>query len=405
MKRLAALLVEPHARYQYANVLHGIRLGVAVILALLMNLITRFPHGEWTTITVFIVLGLLQYQGAIYTKAKERVLGTVFGIIAGLCVLGLDYVTGSWTVVYYTSIGVVSALIGYAAVKQLGYIGLLTGITMMMIISGAQQNALGEDGVYRVLNVLIGTGVSVAATLILPLKSTLMWRFLLSSNLDACATLYAGVGDHVDHSEPAIPQSTNTPRLTKLRTRHSSADDGEVPVDRSLNQALASINKRLLTVRGHIASTANEAKINKQTLEDIQRTHRNIIGTIDLLLQAAPRLARTDIDEDNHVLLQHYQHELSHAMRHVAAVLRSPSDQEFRPITRILVADYPSVARLSFEWQGYFWLTQTLQQQLQTLSDLLQESKPKWYAASGLRYQRHAQQRIRRAGGESDLDL
>lgn len=404
MKRLAALLVEPHARYQYANVLHGIRLGVAVILALLVNIITRFPHGEWTTITVFIVLGLLQYQGAIYTKAKERVLGTVFGIIAGLCVLGLDYVTGSWTVVYYTSIGVVSALIGYAAVKQLGYIGLLTGITMMMIISGAQQNALGEDGVYRVLNVLIGTGVSVAATLILPLKSTLMWRFLLSSNLDACATLYAGVGDHVEQGELETSKPTNTPRLIKLRTRYSSGED-EIPVDRNLSQALARINKRLLTVRGHIAATANETKINKQTLEDIQRTHRNIIGTIDLLLQASPRLARTGIDEDNRVLLQHYQHELTHAMRHVAAVLRSPSEQEFRPITRILVADYPSVGQLSFEWQGYFWLTQTLQQQLQTLSDLLQESKPKWYAASGVRYQRREQQRIRRAGGESELDL
>ena len=407
MKRLPALLIEPYARYQHANVLHGIRLGVAVVLALLMNLITRFPHGEWTTITVFIVLGLLQYQGAIYTKAKERVMGTMLGIVAGLCVLGLDYVTGSWTVIYYTSIGAVSALIGYAAVKQLGYTGLLTGITMMMIISGAEQNALGEDGLYRVLNVLIGTGVSVAATLILPLKSTLMWRFLLASNLDACATLYAGVGKHVDNGDTNKDAEnspvTKTPKLSKLRLHSANAND--VPVDLSLKQALAGINKRLLTVRGHIAATANETKINKPILEDIQRTHRNIIGTIDLLLQAAPRLAHKGIDEDNQVLLQHYQHELTHAMRHVAAVLRSPSEQEFRPITRILVADYPSVAHLSFEWQGYFWLTQTLQQQLQTLSDLLQESKPKWYAASGLRYQRREQQRIRRAGGESDLDL
>ncbi|MEJ6070731.1 FUSC family protein, partial [Psychrobacter sp. 16-Bac2893] len=77
LQRFTAPVIEPYARYQHADVLHAIRLGMAVILALLVNKVTNFPHGEWTTITVFIILGLLQYQGAIYTKAKERVLGTL----------------------------------------------------------------------------------------------------------------------------------------------------------------------------------------------------------------------------------------------------------------------------------------------------------------------------------------
>lgn len=154
-----------------------------------------------------------------------------------------------------------------------------------------------------------------------------------------------------------------------------------------------------------MAATASESGIDKETLETIQRSHRNIIGTIDLLLSAAPRLANIEIDEDNHILLMHYQHELTHAMQHMAAVLRSPSDEVFRPITRIAVSEYPSVQHLAFEWQGYFWLTQTLQAQLQKLSDLLQTTNSQWYSASGLRYQRREQHRMREQGHETDLHL
>ncbi|WP_201549307.1 FUSC family protein [Psychrobacter sp. Pi2-1] len=397
-QRITAPFVEPYVRYQHADILHATRLGTAVILALLVNKITNLPHGEWTTITVFIILGLLQYQGAIYTKAKERVIGTLLGIGTALGVLWFNQNAGAWLWVDYALIGLLSGIIGYLAVRQLGYTGLLTGITMLMIVSDLGNNSIGQDGIYRALNILLGTGVSVAVTLILPLKSTLMWRFLLSSNLDACSSLYAGVGHHIDATDGVVDDSTQKLNLAAFPVK-------EVPVDRALVTALQQINKRLLAVRPHIAATASESGIEKETLETIQRTHRNIIGTIDLLLSAAPRLANIEIDEENHVLLVHYQHELTQAMQHMAAVLRSPSDEVFRPITRIAVSEYPSVQHLAFEWQGYFWLTQTLQTQLQQLSDLLQTSKPHWFAASGLGYQRREQRRMKEQGGETDLHL
>ena len=397
-QRVSAPFVEPYVRYQYADILHAIRLGVAVILALLFNEVTNFPHGEWTTITVFIILGLLQYQGAIYTKAKERVLGTLLGIGIALGVLWFNKNAGAWLWVDYALIGLLSGIIGYLAVRKLGYTGLLTGITMLMIVSDLGNNSIGQDGIYRVLNILLGTGVAVAVTLILPLKSTLMWRFLLSSNLDACSNLYAGVGKHIDATDD-IPDNVNT------KPNSVVFPDNGVPVNKTLVNALQQINKRLLAVRPHIAATASESGINKTTLETIQRTHRNIIGTIDLLLSAAPRLANIEIDDDNHILLIHYQSELTQAMQHIAAVLRSPSDEVFRPITRIAVSEYPSVQHLAFEWQGYFWLTQTLQTQLQQLSELLQTTKPQWYAASGLGYQRREKRRMKEQGGEGDLHL
>ena len=395
LQRFTAPVIEPYARYQHADVLHAIRLGVAVILALLVNKVTNFPHGEWTTITVFIILGLLQYQGAIYTKAKERVLGTLLGIGAALGIVWFSQGVGTWLWIDYVIIGLMSGIIGYLAIRNLGYTGLLTGITMLMIVSDLGQSTIGQDGIYRALNILLGTGLAVAATLILPLKSTLMWRFLLASNLDACSNLYARVGNHIDTAEELIDGAVQYVNPTVFA----------VPVNKALVIELQQINKRLLAVRPHLAATTSESGIDKETIESIQRTHRNIIGTIDLLLTAAPRLASIEIDEDNHILLIHYQHELTQVMQHMAAVLRSPSDEVFRPITRITLSEYPSVENLGFEWQGYFWLTQTLQVQLQQLSDLLQETKPQWFAASGLRYQRREQRRIEEHGGETDLHL
>ena len=168
-----------------------------------------------------------------------------------------------------------------------------------------------------------------------------MWRFLLSSNLDACSSLYAGVGHHIDAADGVMDNATQKSNPIAFPIK-------EVPVDRKLVTALQQINKRLLAVRPHIAATASESGIEKETLETIQRTHRNIIGTIDLLLSAAPRLANIEIDDENHILLIHYQHELTQAMQHMAAVLRSPNDEVFRPITRIAVSEYPSVQNLGF---------------------------------------------------------
>ncbi|WP_019673627.1 FUSC family protein [Psychrobacter lutiphocae] len=428
--RLISPFVEPYARYLNANILHAIRLGVAVVVTLLFSQWTQIPHSEWSTITVFIILGLLQYQGAIYTKAKERIIGTLLGIVVGLGLmwLGQDILQSSnvaW--IYYVLVGIISSIIGYYSIKRLGYIGMLTGITMSMII--ASDNSVGPDGLARALNVLIGTVIAVLATLILPLKATLMWRFLLANNLEACANMYDGVESYISDpsldnrfsestsdaatEEAATEDEKSSQKHVQLDLGATTVTDLDTPYEKNLttyvNKDMVAqfkeINKRLLRVRGHIAATARESGMDTQTLDMIQRTQRNIIGTIDLLLSAAPKLAYIPIDDENRILMDHYHRELTQAMRHIAAVLRSPSDEMFRPITRIQVSDYPSISMLAFEWQGYFWLTNTLQRQLQGLSDLLQQSKAEWYKGSGLRYQRQEQRRIHAYGGESDLDV
>lgn len=324
----------------------------------------------------------------------------------GLGFLWLSKDIGIWLWAYYLLIGIISSIIGYMSVRQLGYIGLLTGITMLMIISNPDQSNIGQDGLYRALNILFGAIIAVGATLILPLKSTLMYRFLLASNLDDCSNLYASVGSHINPEVLTHEPLQHSKSLEVTATRYAAQNAlPDIPVNKALIKALQQINKRLLAMRPHIAATASETGVDKEAIETIQRSHRNMIGTIDLLLSAAPRLAHIEIDEDNHILLLHYQRELTQAMRHIAAVLRSPNNEVFRPITRIKVSQYPSVQHLSFEWQGYFWLIQTLQSQLQELSDLLQSTKSRWFAGSGVRYQRREQRRIKKKGSEADLHL
>ena len=391
-------VVAPFARYHHADVLHSLRLGVSVVLAMLFNYLTDIGHGEWTMITVFIVLGLLQYQGAIFTKAKERILGTIYGIIIGFALHYWHYHGLSelpW--LYFAIIGIISTAIGYFTIKNLGYVGLLTGITMSMIIG--DPNAGVDEGVMRAVNVLAGTLIVLFATIIMPLKSTLMWRFLLADNLEACRKVYAGVFAHIEKTQPVnegdwqrtsefIPDTLlpeDIPANSRLRPFETPLTK---PVGDELRVALQAINTRLLQVRKHIDATVRETGIDKATLEEIQHTHRNLIGTIDLLLTRAPKLATLPISHDNRELLVHYQNALNQAMQTMANVLRSPTDETFRPITRIQVSEYPSISELSFDWQGYFWLTQTLQAQLQHLSDLLSITQTKWFVASGRGYQK-----------------
>ena len=77
----------PYKRYQHSRLIHAVRLGLAVIAATLLALLLQLAHGEWVAITVFVVLGMLQFQGAIYSKAAERMIGTIIGLGAGLLLL------------------------------------------------------------------------------------------------------------------------------------------------------------------------------------------------------------------------------------------------------------------------------------------------------------------------------
>ena len=132
--------------------------------------------------TVFVVLGMLQFQGAIYSKAVERMLGTAIGLGVGLAVLWLNQHYLQDGVFFYLIIGAASAVAGWSAVGKNGYVAMLAGLTMCMLIGDSSHHWL-DSGLMRAMNVLIGAAIAIAAAKLLPLRSTLMWRFMLADNL------------------------------------------------------------------------------------------------------------------------------------------------------------------------------------------------------------------------------
>ena len=134
----------PYKRYRYSRLIHAVRLALAVVFATLLARGFALPHGEWIPITVFVVLGMLQFQGAIYSKAVERMLGTLIGLSVGLALLWLNQhvLHGNW--LFFMIIGVLSAVAGWMAVGKNGYIPMLAGLTMCMLIGNEGSHWLND---------------------------------------------------------------------------------------------------------------------------------------------------------------------------------------------------------------------------------------------------------------------
>jgi uncharacterized membrane protein YccC len=69
------------------RVRHGIKLGLAGILALYATEVLRLPHNNWAILTVLVLMNA-QYVGSIAVRAIMRVLGTVGGAAVGVWLVG-----------------------------------------------------------------------------------------------------------------------------------------------------------------------------------------------------------------------------------------------------------------------------------------------------------------------------
>ena len=122
-----ALMPNPHEIIHYPFLLAG-------YLSLVFTALNLLPIGQldgghvvyglfgwkghrWVAITVFVVLGMLQFQGAIYSKAAERMIGTIIGLGAGLLLLWLNQHYLHNNGLYFILIGLLSALAGWAAAQ------------------------------------------------------------------------------------------------------------------------------------------------------------------------------------------------------------------------------------------------------------------------------------------------
>lgn len=253
-------LLDPYRRYRHAKLIHAMRVALAILVSIALSTGMRVPHGEWSTITVLIVVGGLQHHGNIRKKAAERALGTSIGAVAGLLLILVHSALGA-PLAFYLLMAAACGLCAYYAIGKAGYIALLSAITMV-IVAGHGDNEI-VDGLWRAVNVLTGIAIALAFSFALPLYATYSWRYKLGDALRACAAVHA--------------------RL---------AGDRHVSDDAHLKE-MAALSALLVQLRSLMPSVSKECAIPVAHLEAIQRSLRLCIGYLEILSSALP--ARDDV--------------------------------------------------------------------------------------------------------------
>ncbi|WP_165089720.1 FUSC family protein [Neisseria yangbaofengii] len=339
-----------YERYRYRRLIHAVRLGLAVVFATLLARLPQVEHGEWIGMTVFIVLGMLQFQGAIYSKAVERMIGTVIGLGVGLSVLWLNQHYFHGGILFYVAVGVLSALSGWAAVGKNGYMPMLVGLTMCMLIGDSGMDWL-DSGVIRALNVLIGALVAIGAAKLLPLRSTLMWRFMLADNLTECSRI--------------ISEVSNGQRMTRERLAQNRAK-------------MKQINARLVKSRSHLDAMSGESHISKPMMESMQLAHRKIVNSTELLLTTSAKLQQPEISEDEARLVSRQFAQLQRELRLTVRLIKG----HYARRIRFDNGPNPELEKLAqhlpFDWQGFLWLGANTRNEVAGLVILLQRTRRRW---------------------------
>ncbi|MCF7528996.1 FUSC family protein [Neisseria lisongii] len=346
----AQIWLNSYERYRYRRLIHAVRLGLTVLLATLIARLLHLQHGEWIGMTVFIILGMLQFQGAIYSKAVERMLGTVIGLAVGLSVLWLNQHHFHNGLLFYLAVGVVSAVSGWSAVGKNGYIPMLAGLTMCMLIGDSGEDWF-DSGLIRAINVLIGAAMAIGAAKLLPLRSTLMWRFMLADNLTECSRIILEVG-----SGQKMPHDRFLHNMKKMKE----------------------INARMIKSRSHLDATAGESRIPKHMMEAMQHTHRKIVNSTELLLTTMNKLPRPRLSPEEARLLNRHFVALQRELRLTVRLIKGHYARRIRINTDINPELAELAKRLPFEWQGFLWLGTNMRSEVASLVVLLQRTRRKW---------------------------
>jgi len=392
-ERFVKRWLNSYERYRYRRHIHAVRLGLAVLFATLLAKLLHLQHGEWIGMTVFVVLGMLQFQGAIYSKAVERMLGTVIGLGAGLTLLWLNQHYFHGGILFYLTVGAASAAAGWAAVGKNGYVPMLAGLTMCMLIGDNSNNWL-DSGLMRAMNVLIGAAIAIVSAKLLPLRSTLMWRFMLADNLTECGKMIAEI--------------SNGKRMTRERLEQNMVK-------------MRQINARMVKSRSHLAATSGESHISPAMMEAMQHAarklgptpglrrpgagtlpapRRKIVNTTELLLTTAANLQAPTLNEHEIRLLDRHFNRLQRDLRLTVRLIKGHYARRIRIDTAINPELGKLAARLHYEWQGFLWLSTNMRNEISALVILLQRSRRKWL-------DKHELQRLRehlRETREGDLE-
>lgn len=261
-RRMGRAVLDPHRRYENAQLIHAFRVGVGILLTIVLSIVAKLPHAEWSSISLLIVIAGLQHHGNIRRRAAERAVGTVIGALYGLLLIVQQSYFGISSLTYLL-MAIGCGVCAYYAIGKGGYIALLSAVTLV-IVAGHGDNAL-DEGAWRAVNVFIGIVIALLLSFALPLYATYSWRFKLAEALRGCARVYERISAH--------QIASNEDHLAEM----------------------ARLSGILVQLRSMIPSVSKEVNMPMANLEAIQRSLRICISCLEILATATRDRASTSV--------------------------------------------------------------------------------------------------------------
>lgn len=193
-------------KYQYFLVhhyrwFHALRVTISCAIVLIISSLFDIPYGSWAIITCVVVQGPHSHLGAVKARAKQRILGTIIGIVVGL---GLLYMPFESEVSH--SIAMLGALLImiYFTQSKYPYMALVASITMVIVSTPGPEDLIIAE--WRSLNIIWGTVIALGVSyMVLPTKASHLFQMQVKQSLNLLAKIYP---------------VTNIPSLRDI-TRHS----------------------------------------------------------------------------------------------------------------------------------------------------------------------------------------
>lgn len=322
------VLHSPSERYRHARLLHGFRVGLALLASILLTTGLDLPYGSWASISLLTVIGGLQHQGNIRQRAAERAVGTAIGAAVGLaCVLQQSVFGAPWLT--YLLLAIATGACAFHAVGKGGYVALLAGITINIVVEHGQNSV--EVGLWRTTDVAIGVALALAFSFALPQYATYSWRDTLSRCLRTHARLYRRI-------LAGAPMASDEHGAT-----------------------FAKLTRDLVALRGLMPSVAKEWHVPVAQLEDIQRLHRAILSSLEMLATVQDSDAGAPLRTQ---LAQIAQRNGQQVRRHCLVTARA---LRLGRLDRLLTTPAPAAlddgVQLPLPLQGPYWVMQSLAHQ------------------------------------------
>ncbi|ANI31559.1 membrane protein [Yersinia entomophaga] len=333
--------------YSNYRIAHALRISVAFVLTFLILRLLAFPDATWALITLVVVMGPLSYWGNVFSRAIQRIGGTLCGAASGLVALYLQQYSLTAMLAWCF---VVMFVCGYLTLGNRPYMALLIGVTLALVCGSGSVDM--STALWRSADVILGSLLALLFTSIYPQRAFTHWRMQLSTSLHAIGTIYAAY---------LSPNVVDRPRL-----------------EDKMKSELA----RLVKMRGYIASATKESGIDKEVFNAIQTLYRNVVSTLELLADAYWSSRESHFLLLNVQTLRHTQlltirtlDNLSQCLlsgqpeyEEVAASELSEISVELEKLLEVATKNQQIEAPI----YGYVWLSIEITRQLKELGDLIE---------------------------------